>query len=122
VNINGQNNFRATVLPTGQYLQKGATYRFSLGAVASQYRYGVQIMVARAAGLSFDYVPNANVTYGDAISRIVDTGWMSADYTYTPDGDNRILVVCFKRVDEGAVSESDCATLYEHFTITEVAE
>ena len=122
VNINGQNNYRATVLPTGQYLQKGATYRFSLGAVASQYRYGVQIMVARAAGLSFDYVPNGNVTYGDAISRIVDTGWMSADYTYTPDEDNRILVVCVKRVDEGAVSESDCATLYEHFTITEVAE
>lgn len=118
--VNGQNNYRATLLPAGQYLKKGASYQFSLGSAASSYTYGVHIMTANAAGLTFDYVAEEMVYYSSVTGRIVDTGWMTADYTYTAAEENLILLVNFKRADDCAMTADDRAALLAGFTIQEV--
>ncbi len=120
--VNGQSEYRATMLPAGQYMRKGNAYRFSLGDAKSTYKYGVQIMLANGAGLTFPYVPEVVTFYDSVTNRIVDSGWQTEDYFYTADGDNRILLVNFKRVDEEVLGESDYAVLMEHFTVEEVAE
>ena len=111
---------RATVIPTGQYLKKGSTYRFSLGDAASGYYFGVQILVASASGLSFDSVHGDHLYFDTVTSREVDTGWMQADYTYTPTESNRIFTMNFKRTS-GEFSDSHYAELMANVVIEEVS-
>jgi hypothetical protein len=110
---------RATLIPIGQYLEKGKTYKFSLGSIAGTYQYGVQIMVADSAGKTFPYTGTA-VSYSGVTERIIDTGYISNAYTYTPDVDNCILVVNFRKGNDASMGESDYTTLAENFTIEEI--
>ena len=107
---------RATLIPIGQYLEKGKTYKFSLGSIAGTYLYGVQIMVADSAGKTFPYTGTA-MNYSGVTERIIDTGYITADYTYTPDRDNCILAVNFSKSGGASMGESDYITLAENFTI-----
>ena len=109
---------RATLVPVGQYLKKGSTYRFSLGG-AEGFSYGVQIMVASSAGLVFDSTEGIEVYHNTVVSREVDTGWMSTDYTYTPAEHNRIFTMNFKYGD-AAMDESHYQQLLENVVVEEV--
>jgi len=111
---------RATVIPTGQYLKKGSTYRFSLGGAASGYYFGVQILVASTSGLSFDSVHGDHLYFNTVTSREVDTGWLQADYTYTPTESNRIFTMNFKRTS-GEFSDSHYEELMANVVIEEVS-
>lgn len=118
--INASSAWRATVLPVGQYLTNGKTYRFSLGAASVDYKYGVQVMTANAPGLTFGYMPDANAYYNTVTSRPVDTGWMQEDYEYAAAAENLIVAVNFKRADETEVDDDDYAVLLENFVMEEV--
>lgn len=110
---------RAAVNPVGQYLDKGKTYKFSLGDV-SGYCYGVQVFVATEAGLTFEIVEGENSTYRTVKARPVDTGWITADYEYTPTEDNCVFVVNFKKDTEDFLTEDDRKILLANFTVKEV--
>ncbi len=116
---------RATLIPIGQYLEKGKTYKFSLGDIADRYYYGVQIMAAESAGLTFPYVDtelNQYTYYKGVTARIVDSGWMRTEYTYTPDADNCILAVNFKNNDNTAMDESNYTEIFESFVFEEIMQ
>jgi hypothetical protein len=110
---------RAALIPIAQYMKKGKTYRCSLGGAAG-HRYGVQIWVAPSADMVFEYAEGA-VTYYDAVTtRLVDTGWMDADYAYTPTVDNCFITVNFKNSENSTLTETDRETLLANFTLEEV--
>lgn len=117
--LSGQLDSRATLVPIGRYLEKGKTYRFSLGNIATKYYYGVQILVAESAGMEFPYVPDTITNYSGVTERIIDTGWMTTDYTYTPDTDNCILAVNFKSNPVAALNDSNYAEILENFVFEE---
>lgn len=112
---------RATVSPVGQYLKKGVTYRFGLGNAPAGFHFGVQIMVASAPGLVFDSTAGAEAYHSTVTAREVDTGWMQADYTYTPTEHNRIFTMNFKH-DNGEVNETHRQQLLENIVIEEVTQ
>lgn len=118
VMILSSHNGRATLVPIGQYLEKGKTYKFSIGDAASTYMYGVQIFKAESAGLTFPYKPE-NVSYDGVTERLVDSGWMTNDYSYTPDSDNCILAVNFRKKDYTDMGDSDYAAIAENFIFEE---
>ena len=113
-------NGRATVMPVGQYLKEGCRYRFSLGGLTG-YHYGVQIMHATVSGLKFDAPYGQESYYNTVDSRLVDTGWMQADYFYTPEGHNEIFTMNFK-CDAVNFQESHFAQLMESVIIEEVEQ
>ena len=110
---------RATVVPEGQYLKKGKTYRFGLGNASAGYSFGVQIMVASAPGLVFNSTPGIEVYHNTVTSREVDTGWMQTDYLYTPTEDNRIFTMNFKH-ESVTMDETNYQELLENVVIEEV--
>lgn len=121
--VNTGMGIRATIVPIGQYLEKGKPYRFSIGSLAGSYYYGVQILTAESAGLTFPYADDSGIiTFNGVTNRIVDTGWMVDDYVYTPDTENCILAVNFKNFSNGSMDSNDYATLLENFTIKENTE
>lgn len=109
---------RATLIPVGQYLKKGKTYKFSLGSLAGSYSYGVQILTATAAGLKFPYT-GSSIRYSGVTERLVDTGYIKVDYIYTTDVDNCIFAVNFSK-SGASMNASDYATIAENFTIEEI--
>lgn len=111
---------RATLVPIGQYLKNGVTYKFSLGSLKGTYNYGIQVMVAKSAGITFPYVGVA-MTYDGVTERVVDSGYITNDYVDEPDRDNCILAVNFKKIDGTSMGDSDYATILENFTIEETA-
>lgn len=121
INRTGTMGARATVSPIGQYLKKGTTYRFSLGNAPAGFHFGVQIMVASAPGLVFDSTAGAEAYHSTVTAREVDTGWMQADYTYTPTEHNRIFTVNFKH-DSGEINETHRQQLLENIIIEEVTQ
>lgn len=111
---------RATLMPTGQYLKNGSTYRFSIGDVASTYSFGVQIMQASTGGLVFDSTDGIETYHNTVTSRLVDTGWMTSDYEYTVTGDNQIFTMNFK-INSGAdFTTNDYTRLLASIVIEEV--
>ena len=111
---------RATVIPAGQYLKNGSTYKFSIGDAASKYSFGVQIMQASEGGLVFDSADGAEYHYNTVTSRLVDTGWMTNDYEYTVNGENQIFTMNFKITNGSNFTASDYATLLANVVIEEV--
>lgn len=118
--INATSAWRATILPVGQYLTSGKTYRFGIGTAAGVYAYGVLIMEACEPGLVFSYATDRNVYYSTVIAGTVDTGWLQTDYSYTATTENSIVAVNFKRVDGNALTEEDYTVLLENFVMEEV--
>ena len=110
---------RGTLVPVGQYLKKGCTYRFGIGSNAQGYYYGVQIMKASTADQSFPYTPGEILYYNTVVSREVDTGWMQEDYTYTPGEHNMIFTMNFKR-ESGEFAQEHYDELMGLVTIEEV--
>ena len=80
----------------------------------------MQILVASASGLSFDSVHGDHLYFNTVTSREVDTGWLQADYTYTPTESNRIFTMNFKRTS-GEFSDSHYAELMANVVIEEVS-
>lgn len=111
---------RATVVPIGQYLEQGQTYRFSIGNLATSYYYGVQVFTAESDGLTFPYVYE-DTSFEGVTARIVDTGWMNSDFEYTPNAENCILAVNFKSNPEAEINESNCEEILKNFVIEKVA-
>lgn len=111
-------NYRATLLPIGQYLKKGRTYKFSLGAVASSYYYGVMVFQAVDAGLTFNASAAETINNYGVSGLTLDSGWKNAEYTYTPITDNQVLCVNFK--NDKLMTSADIAVLLENFTVEEV--
>ena len=97
--VNATSAHRAMVLPIGQYLEEGKSYRFGLRTGSSVYAYGVQVMTASGPDLSFPYVADTNTFYNTVTARSVDTGWLQTDYNYTATEPNQIFAVNFKRID-----------------------
>lgn len=120
--LNGAATDRATLVPIGRYLEKGKTYRFSIGNIANSYYYGVQILVAESAGMEFSYVADVVTNYSGVTEKLVDTGWMQNDYTYTPDRDNCILTVNFKGNPVIDFDDSNYAEILENFIFEEVVQ
>lgn len=111
---------RATVIPVGQYLEKGKTYRFSIGDAAPDYYFGVQIMTASEAGLTFPRVEGESVVYSGVTSRLVDTGWIQEDYEYTAQQDNLIFTMNFRNSANANLNTSEFALLMANVVIEEV--
>lgn len=113
---------RATALPIGQYLTKGKTYNFSLGEFSDgYYYYGIQIMVASTKGLVFEVDDVEGIQhFSEVSSRELDSGWLTNDYQYTAEQDNRILCVNFKNNASSNLSETDRINLVNNFKIEEV--
>lgn len=111
---------RATLAPVGQYLEKGKTYKFSLGEASTNYNYGVQIFTASQSDLKFEIA--SETQYFDTVpTREVDTGWIKDNYEYAVTNDNQILAVNFKNDDDSrTLVEDDCEILLASFTIEEV--
>lgn len=113
---------RATLVPVGRYLEKGKTYRFGIGNIADKYRYCVQIFTVESAGLTFPYVPDMTTQYDKLTTRIVDTGWIDLDFTYTPDTDNCVFAVNFQTPDRVLLEESNYVEILENFVMEEFTE
>lgn len=114
-------NARATLVPVGQYLKKGTTYKFSLGSIANTYYHGVGVLVAESAGKEFPYT-GSTVNYGGVTEMIVNSGYMTSDFEYTPDRDNCVLIVNFKKSGDATMNENDYATIAENYTIEQINE
>ena len=108
---------RATVVPVGQYLNKGTKYKISLGDASANYYYGVQVMVASKDGLTFE-ITSGKQSFDTVVNRLVDTGWLKDDYEYIPTEDNTILAVNFKNNTDSSLTESDRETLLANFVIS----
>lgn len=111
---------RATLIPIGQYLKVGATYRVSLGSASNAYFFGVVVYVAQYADITFDYEAEQFKEYTNVTDRVIDDGWMNTDYTFTVNKENCILAVNFKNSTNSGLSEDDYKTLLDNFTIEEV--
>ena len=107
---------RATLVPVGQYLKNGVTYKFSLGAVANSYMYGVQILTVDSTKKEFPYT-GSTTSYSGVVERIVDTGYIRDDYVYTPEVDKCVFCSNFKKSNDGAMNESDYETIRQNFTV-----
>lgn len=119
INISSNTLPRATLMPVGQYLKKGKTYKFSLGEASTNYYYGVQIFTASQSDLKFEIT--GETQYFDSVpTRDTDTGWIKNDYEYTVTDDNQILAVNFKSNDSRTLAENDREVLFANFTIEEV--
>lgn len=121
MSLNGTATERATLVPIGQYLEKGTAYKFSLGEAASTYMHGIQAFVAESANMVFPHA-DYNVIYDGVTEKLIDSGWITTDFIYTPDKDNCILAVNFKRADDSTMNDSDYALLYESFTIEKIVK
>lgn len=119
INIGSSTLPRATLVPVGQYLKKGKTYKLSLGEASTDYYYGVQIFTASQSDLKFEITDETQ--YFDSVpTKDIDTGWMKNDYEYTVTDDNQILAVNFKNNDSRTLAENDREVLFANFTIEEV--
>lgn len=113
--INAASVWRATVVPVGQYLKAGKSYRFGLGEYSSVYAYGLMVLTATGSGLSFPYVADSNVYYGTVTSRVLDSGWLQSEYSYTAQQDNLVLAVNFKRINGAELGQDDYDILIDNF-------
>ena len=113
---------RATLVPMGQYLENGKTYKFGIGNIANKYRYCVQIFKVDSAGLTFPYVPDATTQYDKLSTRIVDTGWIDSDFIYTPNTDNCVFTVNFQTPDRVILNESNYEEIFENLMIEKFIE
>lgn len=119
INISSNTLPRATLVPVGQYLKKGKTYKLSLGEASTDYYYGVQIFTASQSDLKFEITDETQ--YFDSVpTKDIDTGWIKNDYEYTVTDDNQILAVNFKNNDSRTLAENDREVLFANFTIEEV--
>ena len=118
--INASSEWRATVLPVGQYLEAGKTYRFGLGSIRDTYAYGIMVVAASGPDLTFPYVADSVVWYNTVIARMLDSGWMQEDYTYTAAQENLVLAVNFKRVNGDILGAEDYELLQANFELEEV--
>lgn len=119
INISSNTLPRATLVPVGQYLKKGKTYKFSLGEASTNYYYGVQIFTASQSDLKFE-ITDETQHFDSVPTRDIDTGWIKNDYEYTVTDDNQILAVNFKNNDSRTLAENDREVLFANFTIEEV--
>lgn len=113
--VNATSGHRAMVLPIGQYLEEGKSYRFGLRTGSNVYAYGIQVMIASGPDLSFPYVADTNVFYDTVTARPVDTGWLQTNYSYTATAGNQILAVNFKRLNSDLLGLEDYEFLQNDF-------
>lgn len=113
--LNAANSMRATVVPVGQYLTKGASYGVGFtDELSSTYAFGVMVFVASGTDRTFEYVAGADKYYDTVTGCAIDSGWQATAYDFTATEDNMVLAMNFKRLDGAAMSESDYVTLFEH--------
>ena len=120
--VNGETVTRCTVLPIGQYLEKGKTYKFSIGEAYPNYNFGVAVFVASEADLVFELVNGSIVNYDTVISKISDSGWITDanSYEYTAPDSNLIFAMNFKRSDGEVMNDVDRTALLASATIKAV--
>lgn len=118
INVDATRATRATLIPI-RYLTKGKTYKFSLGSVASSYLYGVNILLAREAGLKFDYVDGRSTVYDGIVSIEEDSGWTRFDLEYAISKENCVLSVGFRNNDSTALTEADYELIQNNFVLLE---
>ena len=118
--LNATTVWRAMLLPVGQYLKNGKTYRFGLKAHSETYAYGLMILVASEPDLTFPYVADTGTYYPSVTARPVDSGWLQTDYTYTAAEDNLIVAINFKRMDGNPLEDVDYRILEENLILEEV--
>lgn len=118
ISVNATYETRAMLVPV-RYLTKGKSYKFSLGSAASDYYYGVNILLASEAGLKFDYVEGSNKVYGGIDSIEEDSGWTKSDIEYAIRKENRVLCVGFRNNASTALTEDDYEILQNNFVLLE---
>jgi hypothetical protein len=115
--VNATTAWRAMLVPVGQYLKVGKTYRFSLGQIASTYAYGVQILRVSGPGMTFPYVADSSIYYNSVTARVVDSGWLQTDLDHTVQEENLVVAVNFKRMDGNQLGNSDFELLENNFVM-----
>lgn len=122
MSLNTQTRFRhrATAIPIGMYLKNGATYKFSIGSLGTKYRYGVQVCVAEEYGLEFPYVNNGELILYNATEMLLNSGWITTDYSYTVERDNCVLCVNFSLLSGENLTEDNYAEILANFRIEEI--
>ena len=115
--VHASSEWRATVLPVGQYLEAGKTYRFALGNCRDTYAYGVMVMAATGPDLTFPYVADTVVYYNTVTARTLDSGWMQNEFTYTAAQENLVLAINFKRLNGAVMGVEDYELLQANFTM-----
>lgn len=115
--INANSALQATMLPIGQYLKNGNTYRFGMKLYPNPYSYNIQIMLASKPGATFPYVAGSTASYNIVTNRLSNTPWTQAALTYTAERDNLVLAVNFKRTDGDSMTEADYDVLQDAFFI-----
>ena len=118
--INANSALQATVIPVGQYMKYGETYRFGIAVYPNPYSYNLQVMVTAAPGATFPYVADSSVHYGAAKSQLYNSGWTQNVMSYTASRENLILAVNFKRTDGTAMTQDDYDALQNSFFIETV--
>ena len=115
--INATSPLQATLLPVGQYLKAGETYRLKLTGNLNTYAYSVLILLASKTGVTFSYVADSSVSYNVITGRLQSTNWLQTPLTYTASRNNLVLSVNFKRLDGAAMTSEDYDTLQEIFVM-----
>ena len=119
--INATSPWRGTAVPVGQYLKAGKSYRFGLGEYSSTYAYGIMVMTVSGPDCTFPYVADSTTYYGAVTGRLLDSGWLQTDYSYTAPQEDLVLAVNFKRMDGGEMTADDYDLLKEHFIMEVVS-
>ena len=115
--INATTPLQATLLPVGQYLNVGESYRMGIRLSPNLYTYNIQVMLAAKAGATFPYVAGTTASYSNVTARVKTTSWVQTNMTYTADRNNLILSINFRRVDGAPMTQEDYDILQSAFFI-----
>lgn len=115
--VNASSTWRGTVVPIGQYLRVGTSYRFSLGTSSSLYAYSIVIMTVTGPDCSFPYVADKTICYDSATESHLDSGWIQTDYVFTPPKENLIVAINFKRANGAEMTQDDYDILIDNFLL-----
>lgn len=108
---------RASIAPFAIHALKGAAYTAAL-ADYSVYQCFFQVYRCSLSGVDYSYTPNVPmVWFPGSYEKLLDTGFLTDPFTYTPEEDGLIIHIGFRRKDEGSITESDLAAIKNLFSL-----
>lgn len=107
----------ACIAPFAIHLFKGATYTAEL-ADDSAYQFYFQVYRCSHPDADFSYLPESIMTcFPGSYEKLVDTGFLSGAYSYTPEEYNLAVHIGFRRKDQGTITENDLAVMGNLFSL-----
>lgn len=111
---------RCTTNPIAVHMEQGYTYTFSISNSAV-YQHGIMIYEGTNIADDFTLGDVSIHSFEGTYIPMIDVGWSHEDYTYTPDGNNKVFTISLRRRDDAIITNEDIETLKNLLVVTKKA-